>query len=139
MSNINEINTAVYKLLNTDDTLSGNCKVYKGEKRPSHANNPSVTVNCSHLNRGSGEGIWMCDVEITVYADTHANSQPDHVELENITTRIREILTDTVLELSNAQALPLSVKTSVNPLWNMVHDTEVSQQSVYSLIFVNFN
>jgi len=139
MPNINEINTAVYKLLKADDTLTGSCTVYKGEKRPSQSHNPSVTVECKHLERGNGEGIWMCNVEVAVYADILANSQPDHTELESITSRIREILTDALIELSGAKALPLVEKTSVSPSWNMQHDDEVSQQSVYGLVFISFN
>jgi len=139
MPNINEINTAVYKLLSADDTLTGSCTVYKGEKRPSQSRNPSVTVDCKRLERGNGEGIWMCDVTVTVYADTLANSQPDHMELESITSRIREILTDAALELSGAKALPLVEKTSASPSWNMQHDDEISQQSVYGLVFISFS
>lgn len=139
MPNINEINTAVYKLLKADDTLTGSSTVYKGEKRPSQSNNPSVTVDCKNLERGNGEGIWMCDVEVTVYADTLANSQPDHMEFESITSRIREILTDAAIELSGAKALPLVEKTAVSPSWNMQHDNEVFQQSVYGLVFISFN
>ena len=139
MPNINEINTAVYKLLKADDTLTGSSTVYKGEKRPSMSDNPSVTVDCKNLERGNGEGIWMCDVAVTVYANTLANSQPDHMELENITSRIRVILTDTVIELSGAKALPLVWKTAVSPSWNIQHDNEVSQKSVYGLVFISFN
>ena len=139
MPNINELNTAVYKLLKADDTLTGSCTAYKGEKRPSQSHNPSVTVDCKHLERGNGEGIWMCDVAVTVYADTLANSQPDHMELESITSRIREILTDAAIELSGAKALPLVGKTAESPSWNMQHDNEISQQSVYELVFISFN
>ncbi len=139
MPNINEINTVVYKLLEADTALTGISTVFKGEKRSSLSNNPSVTVDCKNLERGNGEGIWMCDVEVNVYADTLANSQPDHMELESITSRIRVILTDTVIELSGAKALPLVGKTTVSPSWNIQHDNEVSQQSVYGLVFISFN
>lgn len=138
MPNINEINTAVYKLLKADDILTGSCTIYKGVKRPSQTNNPSVTEDCINLERGNGEGIWMCDVEVTVYVDTLANNQPDHMKLESIATRIREILTDAAIELSGAKALPLVEKTAVSPSWKMQHDNEVSQQSVYSLVVISF-
>ncbi len=139
MPNINEINTAVYRLLKEDEILCSFCTVYKGEKRPSQSQNPSVTVECKRLERGKGEGIWMCDIVATVYADILANSQPDHEQLESITSRVREVLTDSEIELNGAKALPLVERENNGPSWNIQHDKEVLQESIYGLVFINYN
>jgi len=138
MPNINEINTAAYGLLAGDGTLAGLCTVYKGRKRPAGVQNPSVTVDARRLEPGEGEGIWMCDVVVTAYADVLVNRMPDHETLDSISSRIREILTDAELELEDAKALSLIEGESLSPGWNDSHNNETLQENTFGLVFVKF-
>ncbi|MBN1292544.1 MAG: hypothetical protein JXB48_11955 [Candidatus Latescibacteria bacterium] len=139
MPKMNDIHTAVYKLLSEDEILMGLCTVYKGGRRPSHSVNPSATVEVKHLDRGEGEGIWMCDIVITVFSDSLTNGQPDHVQLSDIVNRMYNILTDYEIELNDAKALPIIAGESSGPVWSGHHTQEVSQECVYGLVFVCYN
>jgi len=138
MPNINNINTAVYRLLNGDETLDGLCTVYKGCKRPVRAKNPSVTVEAKRLEPGEGEGIWMCDVSVTAYTDMLANGMPDHEGLDTIVKRISTVLEDAEVELENAQALPLIGGQIGGAEWNSPHNNEVSQELMFGIVFVQY-
>ncbi|MFC1693306.1 hypothetical protein ACFL1R_07370 [Candidatus Latescibacterota bacterium] len=139
MPNINEINTTVYKLLNGDDALSGLCTVYKGAKRPSKFKNPSVTAAVKNLQRGDGEGLWMCDVVVSVYVDILENRMPDHENMETISSRIRDILSDTEIDLVNAKAHPLIQRESSGSEWDSMHDNETVQENTLGMVFVKFS
>ena len=139
MPNINEINTAVYKVLKNDETLGELCDVYKGAKRPSRVQNPSVTVETRRLEPRGGEGIWMCDVVVTTYTDVLANRMPDHETLTTISSQICEVLTETEIELSGSKTLPLIEGESSGPNWEGVHDNEITQELTFGLIFIQFN
>lgn len=138
MPNINEINTAVYSLLAGDEILSGLCTIYKGKKRPSKAQNPSVTIDTKRLERGEGEGIWMCDVVVTVYTDLLANRMADHRTLTDAGIRIREVLSDRELTLENAKAHPLIEGESLSPDWEGNHENESRQEKTFGLVFIQF-
>ena len=138
MPNINPINIAVYQLLTADTTLDGLCSIYKGGKRPSQAENPSVTVEAKRLEPGNGEGMWMCDIVVTAYAANLSNGMPDHEMLENIASCIYGILEDGEITLENSQALPLIRGDICGPSWNTNHDEETSRECIFGLIFVNF-
>ena len=138
MPNINEINSGVYRLLEGNETLAELCKIYKGSKRPAKVQNPSVTIDTKRLEPGEGEGIWMCDVIVTVYADILANRVPDHEKLEEASTSICEVLTDAEIELEGAKALPLIKGESTGPGWDVDHKNEVMQEMTFGLVFVKF-
>lgn len=138
MPNINEISTAVYRFLKADAALSGMCTLYKGAKRPVRAKNPSLTVEARRLEPGEGEGIWMCDVAITAYVDMRADGAPDSERLEAIVSRVQEMLADTEIALDGAKALPLIEGENAGPEWRSAHEREVSQESVFGLVFVKF-
>ena len=138
MPKIYDILTAVYKLLREDEELSVLCTIYKGGKRPSHKVNPSATVEVKHLERGEGEGIWMCDIYVTVFTDSVSNGQPDHLRISDIVSRIDTILTDYELELSGAKTLPLIAGEGSGPVWNSHHMHEITQECIYGLVFINF-
>jgi len=139
MPNIHEINTAVYRLLAGDETLAGTCAVYKGEKRPVAAGNPSVTVHAESIEPDRGEGMWRCRVRVTAYADVTANRMPDHPTHELISGMIDGVLTDAVLELEEAKALPLVKTGSTGLLWDGGHGDETRQESTFELVFVKFS
>jgi len=139
MPNINEINSAVFRILNSDEDLTGICSVYKGPKRPSGVVNPSVTVNAKRLAPAGGEGVWMCDVVITIYADMLSNRMPDHETLETVTSLISGLLADTVIELDGGKALPLIEGESSEPEWEYAHDHEALQENTFGLIFIKFS
>ena len=138
MPSMNAINTAVYKLLKNDETLSGMCSVYKGNKRPGNSTNPMVTVESKRLERGEGEGIWMCDVVVKTYVDVLANRIADQETNETIFSRVREILVNTEIELEGAKALPLIEGESTVPEWLNIHKDETAQESSFGLIFIDF-
>ena len=138
MPNINEISTAVYRLLKTDAALAGICTLYKGSKRPVKAKNPSLTVEVRHLEAGAGEGIWMCDVAVTVYVNVLADGAPDNERLESIVSRVHEALADTEVELEGAKTMPLIEGENNGPEWQSAHGGEVYQESVFGLVFVKF-
>ena len=139
MPTINGINTAVFKVLNNDVNLTAVSSVYKGAKRPSNAINPSVTVDAKRLAPGGGEGIWMCDVVVTAYADMLSNRMPDHETLDNMTAFISEALTDKVIELDNGKALPLIEGESAESDWDNIHGLEAMQEITFGLVFIKFN
>ncbi len=139
MPKINEINTAVYRLLKSDETLSELCMIYKGAIRPTKLRTPSVTIETKRLESKGGEGIWMCDVVVTTYVDVLLNRMPDHEKLEEISSRVRELLKDSEIELDNAKAFPLIDGESSGPEWDSVHNSEVMQESIFGLIFVAFD
>ncbi len=107
MATINGINTAVFKVLNNDVNLTAVSSVYKGAKRPSNAINPSVTVDAKRLAPGGGEGIWMCDIIISIFIDTLANRMIDQEAHVTLANRIQSLLQDTELTLNSGHAHPL--------------------------------
>ncbi|MFA6472284.1 MAG: hypothetical protein WCU00_09620 [Candidatus Latescibacterota bacterium] len=138
MPKVSEINTAVYRLLEADDTLLEMSRVYKGAKRPARAKNPSVTVDVKRLEPGEGEGIWMCDVTVTVYTDNLSNGSADQEKLEDISARVKELLADSEIELEDGKALPLIEGESRGPEWSSYHENETSQENIFGLVFVSF-
>lgn len=138
MPRANAINTEIYKILKNDQILSGLCSVYKGSKRPGNVTNPSVTVDINRLEKGQGEGIWMCNVVLTAYADVLGNRTADQGMLENIVSQVREILLDREIELEGAKALPLIEGESTSTEWLSNHENETKQESIFGLIFVDF-
>jgi hypothetical protein len=138
MPNINEISTAVYRLLKADPALEGMCRLYKGTKRPARAKNPSLTVEARRLEPGQGEGIWMCDVAVTAYVDVLADGASDSGRLEEIVSRVQEVLADAEVELEGAKTLPLIEGENSGPEWQSAHDREVYQESVFGLVFIKF-
>ena len=139
MPNINNINTAVYTLLNANETLTGLCTVYKGGKRPSRSTNPSLTVEAKRLEPGNGEGIWMCDNVTNAYTDNLANGMPDHENIDGIVSQLYKVLEDAVIEFDNAQALPL-IRGEISGLaWNSTHEGETSQECIFGLVFVQYD
>jgi hypothetical protein len=139
MPKVSDINTAVFRIIEADNALLEMCRVYKGTKRPARVKNPSLTVDAKRLEPGEGEGIWMCDIMVTVYADNLSNGAADHLLMENISARVREILSDSEIELQNGKALPLIEGESRGPEWSSYHEKEASQESVFGLIFVSFS
>ncbi len=139
MPNVNEINSAVYSLLAGDETLSGLCMIYKGSKRPSKMQIPSVTVDTRSLRPGEGEGIWMCDVVVTAYTDILANRMPDHEKLEELSSAISDVLTDAEIKLNGAKALPLIKGGSTGPEWERSYDNQGMQEMTFGLVFVKFD
>jgi hypothetical protein len=138
MPTIQDITTAVYRLLNADATLAGLCTLYKGAKRPVRASNPSLTVETRRLERGEGEGIWMCDVVVTAFANILANGSPDVETLDALMARTGELLSDAELELADAKALPLIEGDCGGTSWESAHDGEACQERTFGLVFVSF-
>jgi len=134
----NSINTAIYKLLAADETLTELCIVYKGAKRPGNATNPSVTVDTRRLECGEGEGIWVCDVVITSYVDVLSNRMPDMETHETIISQVVEILVDAELELYGQKAMPMFEEEIKGPEWVSVHDNETLQEGTFGLILIDF-
>ena len=139
LPNINDITTAVYKLLKADETLGGLCTLYKGSKRPNRATNPSVTVETKRLEPGEGEGLWMCDVVTTAFTDNQANGMPDHECLDAIVSGLYLVLEDAEISLENARALPLIRGDIGGPSWNNTHEGETSQECTFGLIFIKYD
>jgi hypothetical protein len=138
MPNIQDINTAMYRILKADEELAELCTVYKGAKRPVRASNPSLTVESRHLEPGEGEGIWMCDVAVTVYTDMLANGTPDMETLDAVMSRATILLADAELELEGAKALPLIEGENAGTVWQPAHEGEAFQERVFGLVFVSF-
>ena len=138
MPNINEISTAVYRFLKTDAELAVMGTLYKGAKRPVKAKNPSLTVEARRLEPGQGEGIWMCDVAVTVYVDVLADGAPDSLLLESIVSRVHQALADREIEMEGSKAMPLIEGENSGPEWQSAHEREVYQESVFGLVFVKF-
>lgn len=138
MPTINEISAAACRLLKADGELSGMAAIYRGGKRPSRAKNPSVTVEARRLERGEGEGVWMCDVVATAYADELTDGAPDYDRLEALGARIRELLADVELEIPGTKPLPLIEGGTSGTEWDSAHGGESSEEHVFGLVFVSF-
>lgn len=138
MSTTQAIDKAVYTLLKNDSTLDGLATIYKGTKRPSGAENPSVTVGSVGITPGNGEGINICGVVMTVYMDILSNRMADNTVHETIMSRISGLLADTVIVLENAKCLPLKESGNTGIEWKNVHDTETFQKIEFDLTFIDF-
>ncbi len=138
MTTIDDITSEVYGALAGDDTLAGLAAVYKGGKRPAKARNPAITVEAGRLERGGGEGVWMCDVNLTIFADLLAEKSTDHATHDAILRRVREVLADCTLDLPGANAMPLIEDESGGPVWDGDRAGETKQEIVYGLVFVKF-
>ena len=138
MPNIQAINTAIYKLLKNDAILAGLCSVYKGAKRPGNTSNPSVAIEAKRLKPGDGEGIWICEIVVTVYADIMANRMANHNTFENIISRVNELLANTEIELDGAKAQPLIEKENKGIEWVSTHENEALQEIIFELNFIDF-
>ena len=135
---LDAVNTAVYSILAGDTGLGALATVHKGAKRPGDAANPSVTVESRRLERGGGEGIWMCDVVVTVYADVLANRAADHAATDAVSALIKSLLADAEPDLTGAKVLPLIEGESSPPEWKSAHADETYQENVFGLVFVDF-
>ena len=138
MSNIQDIDTAVYMLLKNDTTLDGLSTVYKGTKRPSGAANPTVTVGSTGIKPGDGEGIRICEIVVTTFTDIMANRMADNPAHVNIMSRINELLADTEITLEDAKAHPLQEKGKTGIEWKSVHNSETFQEIRFELTFIDF-
>ena len=138
MPNIQDINTAVYRILKADAELAGLCTVYKGAKRPVRSSNPSLTVDIRRLEPSEGEGIWMCDVAVTVYADILSNGTPNVETLDAVMSRAAVLLADAELELEGAKALPLIDGENAGTVWQPAHNGEAFQERLFGLVYVSF-
>ena len=122
MPNIDSIAAAVYGKLSSDETLTAAASVYKGKKRPAGAKNPALTIDVRRLSRGEGEGMWICDIVITVYVDILANRTAHHEKHAAIGQAVRSILADTTLSIDTVQALPLIEGGAGALEWDRDHD-----------------
>jgi len=138
MPNINDIATAVYSELANNSSLIAAATVYKGKKRPSGAVSPALTVDVRRLERGEGEGMWICDIMVTVFTNILSNRMPDHDTHAELGRLIRTILSDTTLTINNAQALPLIEGGANLPEWDRDHDSESWQEFTFGLVFMQF-
>lgn len=139
MPGIDDINTSVYGALAGHPPLTGLCTVYKGGKRPAGAANPSATVEARRLERGQGDGIWMCDIAVTVYADMLGIEAPDHETHAAIARIVRSLLADRTIDIDGGQAMPLIEGECGSPEWDGDHEGETRQELVYGLVFVKFS
>jgi len=138
MTGINDINTAVYKILKGSEELTALCRICKGEKRPSRWANPVLTVSAKRLEPGQGAGIKMCDIAITVHADLKSNRVPDYDIHSGIERAVRSMLSDREIEIDGVKALPLIEGESGEPKWDGIHEQESSQEMIYGLVYVDF-
>ncbi len=138
MPNTNTITTAAYRELAADDQLGSLATVYKGMKRPVNAPSPAVTVQTKRLEPGEGEGIWMCDIIVTVFVETLANRMIDQETHDAIAGRIQAILDDAELELDQGHPHPLIPGGMPEPEWRGSHDRETVQELTYGLVFLDF-
>ena len=138
MSTIQAIDTAVYTLLKNDSTLDGLAAIYKGTKRPSGAENPTVTVGSAGIKPGDGEGIRICEIVVTAYADILSNRMADNSAHETIMSRITGLLAYTEIVLANAKCLPLRENGNTGIEWKSIHDTETFQEIRFELTFIDF-
>jgi len=136
--NINQITAAAYRLLNADAALTGMCRVRRGAKRPVRSKNPAVTVEIRNFEPGAGEGVWMCDVAVTAYADLLGDGAPDYDMLDGIMERVGEVLSDAELKLTGAKAHPLIEGNISAPDWRPEHAREMYQEAVFGLVFACF-
>lgn len=139
MPNIDTITTAAWRLLSQDTALAGMCAVYKGGRRPGGATGPVVTVEARGLERGGGDGIWMCDVTATVYAPLLANRGVDFGTMTPIIDRIRAVLSNAELALTGAHALPLIDGGGEGYTWDSDHNREAAHGWTFGLIFIDFS
>jgi hypothetical protein len=138
MPNTTTITAAVYTILAADANLTSRCTIIRGERRPSSSSNPTVTIHVKRLERGEGEGIWMCDVIVTVYANTLSTRMIDQETHDIIAFRISTLLDDTELDLTAGHAHPLIAGGISDPEWSPRHDRETAQALTFGLIFVDF-
>ena len=138
MPNTNTITTAVYQKLAADEQLGALAAVYKGMKRPVNAPCPAVTVQTRRLEPGEGEGIWMCDIIITIFVETLPNRMIDQEMHDAIIARVQAILDDAVLELDRGHPHPLIPGGMAEPEWRGSHDRETVQELTYGLVFLDF-
>ncbi len=138
MPNTNTITTAVYRKLAADEQLGGLCTIFKGMKRPVNAPSPAVTVQTRRLEPGEGEGIWMCDVIVTVFVETLANRMIDQETHDLIAGRIQAVLEDAELELDQGHPHPLITGGMSEPEWRGSHDRETAQELTFGLVFLDF-
>ena len=138
MPDVQAINTAVYRILAGSDALSARCAIFKGAKRPGNAANPSVTIDTKRLEPGEGDGMWIGDIVVTVYADILPNRTADHETISEITFLITSLLGDAELELSREKAFPLIEGGSGSIEWVGAHTTETLQESTFGLVLVDF-
>ena len=138
MPTIDTITSAAYSLLAADETLTGMCTAYKGERRPATAENPSLTVAAARLEPGGGDGMWLCDIVITGYAGLLGDGASDHAALEDITARVKLLLADIELVLPGAKAFPLIEGETSGPDWDRTHSGESSMESTFGLVFLRY-
>ena len=138
MLNTNTITTAVYRKLAADAELTGLCTVFKGGRRPSNSPLPALTIQTKRFERGEGEGIWMCDIIVTVFAHTLENRMIDQETHDAAATRVRDILDDAELDLDAGHAHPLIAGGMTEPEWNGRHDRETVQELTFGLVFLDF-
>lgn len=138
MPTIGEISAAARLLLTADGGLSGLAAIHRGPKRPARAKNPAITIDARRLERGEGEGIWMCDVVVTVHADLLADGAPDYGLLEDLGARVRAILADAEPVIPGAKALPLIEGGSSGGEWDPSHAGESYEEHTFGLVFVDF-
>lgn len=138
MPNTTTITSAVYAILAADADLTSRSTIIRGERRPSSSSNPTVTIHAKRLERGEGEGIWMCDVIVTAFVDTLATRMIDQETHDIIASRISTLLDDTELDLAAGHAHPLIAGGISDPEWSPRHDRETAQALTFGLIFVDF-
>ena len=138
MPNTNSITTAVYRKLAADSGLAALTAVYKGMKRPVSAPLPAITVQTRRLEPGEGEGIWMCDIVITVFAETLANRMIDQAIHDDLAGRITALLEDAELDLDRGHPHPLIPGGMSEPEWRGSHDRETVQELTFGLVFLDF-
>ena len=139
MPNIDTIAAAAYGELVSDSTLAALATVYKGQKRPSSAASPALTVDVRRLDTGEGRGMWICDIVVTAYVGLLANRMADYACHGAISEAVRRVLADRTLALGNAQALPLIEGASTAPEWDRNHDSESWQENTFGLVFMDFS
>ncbi len=134
MVSINEITAAAYRLLKADAALGGMCMIYRGAKRPVSARSPAVTVDACHLERGEGEGMWICSVVVTAYVRVLPDGEPDYGRMEDIDARIYTILCDADLQLTGAKTITIFYGGTSGITWDPVHSREVFQESTFGVM-----
>lgn len=138
MPQTDDICTAVYAMLAADDAVTSLCTVRKGRKRPVNASSPTATVDVRRLERGEGEGIWMCDVIVTIHAGLLSNRAPDHGTHALTAAAVTNALAGKTPSIANASVLPLIEGESGGTDWDADHDGESRQELVFGLVFVKF-
>ena len=139
MPGTDDILTEVYGALAGNAAITVLCTVFKGRKRPKNTANPSLTVDLGRLERGEGEGIWMADLTVTVYADLLSGRTPDHETHDTIGKALRKALDGFEPVITGAKAMPLIEGACGGVDWDAVHDGETRQEHLYGLVFVKFS